>query len=107
MAEPQVESLLAQDFDALTERYQRDGFERDLLFKLDSKRRIRMGIIVFAGGIGAALAATQSYGFIELLSSQMAEEAQTPIAFLQPEMLAAMALAVVASASVFLMQRDL
>ena len=59
MPSDDIAELLKDDFDDLTSRLERDGFERRLLYRLGARQRARMGVVGLAGGLGAAFAASQ------------------------------------------------
>ena len=59
MPEQDVIDLLKKDFETLSEEYEQDHFAQRIQYKLFARQRARMGVIGFAGGIGAALAASQ------------------------------------------------
>ena len=106
MSEQNLEQLLRNDFDAVTAAYEKDGFERKLLFKLEAKQRARMGVIAFAGGIGAALAASQFNGLFDLLVTQLPVSNDTIDTPLLPYMAGALMLAGSAMAAAFIMRRE-
>lgn len=73
MPSDDITELLQQDFDDLSSRLERDGFERRLLFRLGAKRRARLGVIGLAGGLGAAFAASQFANLGGLLAPYLAD----------------------------------
>ena len=68
MPSDEIENLLRNDFDALADRLEHDRFSARLLFRLKTKERARLGVIAFAGGLGAAFAAAQFTGVAELIA---------------------------------------
>ncbi len=75
-----ITNLLKQDFDALLVDLEDDGFERRLLFKIGSRDRARMGIVGIAGGLGAALAASQFASLGNLLTPYLTNSASPLVA---------------------------
>lgn len=73
MQSDDLQDLLKNDFDALADGFEKDRFAERVLFKLTAKSRARQGIVFFAGGLGAAFAATQFSGVVETMSLQFAE----------------------------------
>jgi len=73
MPSDDIERLLKDDFAELSHRLEKDGFERRMLFKLGSRRRARLGIIAFAGGLGAAFAASQFTDIARVLAPYLPE----------------------------------
>jgi len=73
MPSDSVEDLLKNDFDGLAEGLEKDRFAEQVLFKLTAKSRMRQGIVFFAGGLGAAFAASQFSGVVDAFSLQLAE----------------------------------
>ncbi len=68
-----LSDLLKNDFDGLTARYEQDRFAERVLFKLTAKSRARQGVVFFAGGLGAAFAASQFTGVVDMISVYVAE----------------------------------
>ncbi len=75
-----ITTLLKQDYDTLSAKLESDGFERKLLFKIGSRDRARMGIVGIAGGLGAALAASQFANVGSLLAPYLADSASPLLA---------------------------
>ncbi len=80
MSTDEIANLLKQDFDALSAKLERDGFERRLLFKLGARDRARLGIVGIAGGLGAALAASQFANLGNLLAPYLSDGASPLVA---------------------------
>ena len=72
MQSEELESLLADDFEALSKEFEKDGFVERIEYRLLRKSRARQGAIFFAGGLGAAFAVAQFAGaadsFAQLVS---------------------------------------
>ena len=64
--------ILRTDFDALTADRETDAFTQKVFHKINSKRRARKGIVGFAAGIGAALAASQFGGTVSAFATAYA-----------------------------------
>ena len=75
-----IATLLKQDFDALSSKLESDGFERRLMFKLGARDRARLGVIGIAGGLGAALAASQFANLGNLLAPYLANSGSSLVA---------------------------
>ena len=80
MSTDEITTLLKQDFDTLSGNLESDGFERRLLFKIGSRDRARMGIVGIAGGLGAALAASQFANLGNLLAPYFTDSASPLVA---------------------------
>lgn len=80
MPSDDIERLLKEDFDDLTHRLEKDGFERRMLFRLGSRRRARLGVIAFAGGLGAAFAASQFTDMARVIAPYIPEASATAAA---------------------------
>lgn len=80
MPTDEITNMLKQDFDALSNELESDGFERRLLFKLGARDRARMGIVGIAGGLGAALAASQFANLGSLLAPYLANSGSPLVA---------------------------
>ena len=72
MLSDDIEKLLKSDFDDLTERLEKDRFAARILFKLSAKRRMRLGVVALASGLGAAFAASQFMGVVRSLAPSFA-----------------------------------
>ncbi len=68
-----IEALLKSDHDALAERYERDRFADRLLFRLGARHRARLGVVCFAGGLGAAFAASQFMSVVHSIAPSLAQ----------------------------------
>ncbi len=102
-----VTALLKQDFDALSGKLEHDGFERRLLFKIGSRDRARMGIVGIAGGLGAALAASQFANLGNLLTPYLTNSASPLVANDATIQIAgAMVLGACAIATALVLRRD-
>ena len=89
-----IEELLKSDHDALAERFERDRFADRLLFRLGARHRARLGVVCFAGGLGAAFAASQFMGVVEMIAPSLAQSApEIAIAAQASQVLAAVLLA--------------
>lgn len=73
MPSDDLQELLSKDFDALASKLEKDRFSERTLFKLNSRSRARQGVVFFAGGLGAAFAASQFSGVVGALSVYMTE----------------------------------
>ena len=62
----ELDDLLTEDFSALVEQYEHDGFQKEILFKLQRQQRARQGIVVLAGLIGAIIAALNISNVLDL-----------------------------------------
>jgi len=67
-----IETLLAKDFSALVERLKADDFVNTTLAKLHGADRLRLVAIGGAGGLGAALAASQFTALTNAISAGIA-----------------------------------
>lgn len=73
MPSDNLSDLLKDDFDGLAAELEKDKFAARVLFKLSAKSRARQGVVFFAGGLGAAFAATQFSGVVETMSLHFSE----------------------------------
>lgn len=73
MPSDNIQDLLKDDFDGLAAQFEKDRFATRVLFRLSAKSRARQGVIFFAGGLGAAFAATQFSGVVDAISVHLAE----------------------------------
>lgn len=102
-----IEDMLKADFDVLTDRFERDRFAARLLFKLGAKRRARLGIVAFAGGVGAAFAASQFTSVVSTLAPALGDAAPDIAATgLSPQILAAFMLAGALAATALVLRQD-
>lgn len=102
-----IEDLLKADSDALTDRFERDRFTARILFKLGAKRRARLGVVGFAGGIGAAFAASQFMSVVSALAPALGEAAPDMAATgFSPQLLAVMMLAGALAATALVLRQD-
>jgi hypothetical protein len=70
-----IEALLEADFNALADRLEKDRFAEHVLFRLGARRRARIGVVAFAGGLGAAFAASQFTDVVSLVAPALAQSA--------------------------------
>lgn len=68
MPSDDIETLLARDFERMVELNEQDAFLRKLTFRLHVKNRARLGVVTFAGGLGAAFAASQFGDIVGLMA---------------------------------------
>ncbi|PQA85942.1 hypothetical protein CW354_16265 [Marinicaulis flavus] len=102
-----MEDMLKTDFDALAGRLERDRFAERLLFKLGAKRRARLGIVAFASGLGAAVAASQFTSMVAALAPALAETPpEMDAAGVSPHLLAAFILAGALAATALVLRQD-
>ena len=73
MPSDDITELLREDFDAQCDEFEHDEFLRRTLFKLESKRRARLGLVACAGGVGAAFAAAQFSGVAAVIGGYLLE----------------------------------
>ncbi|WP_375203916.1 hypothetical protein [Hyphococcus sp.] len=107
MSSDPVEDILKSDFDALADRLTRDRFAERILFKLGARQRARLGVVAFAGGIGAAFAASQFTGFVSALAPALGNAApEMASAGLSPHLLAALMLAGALTATALVLRQD-
>lgn len=107
MPADEIEELLKNDFQALEARFERDRFAERLLFKLGAKRRARLGVVAFAGGLGAAFAASQFMSVAAALAPALAETSpEMAAAGLSPHFLAVLMLAGALAATALVLRQD-
>ncbi|WP_428409730.1 hypothetical protein [Hyphococcus sp.] len=107
MSSDEIEDLLKTDFDALAARLERDRFAERILFKLGAKRRARLGIVAFAGGLGAAFAASQFMSVATAIAPALSETApEMAAAGLSPHLLAVFMLAGALAATALVLRQD-
>lgn len=107
MSSDPIENALKADLEALTERLGRDRFAERILFKLGAQRRARLGVVAFAGGLGAAFAASQFTGVVSALARTLG--ATTPefaLAGLSPQVLAAFMISGALLATTLVLRQD-
>lgn len=75
MPSDSIENFLKADFDALADELECDRFAQRLLFKLGARQRARLGIVAFAGGLGAAFAASQFVGVVNSIAPSLMQSA--------------------------------
>ncbi len=94
MQSEDIQDLLKNDFEALSARLETDRFTQRLSYRLEKKRRARIGVIAFAGGLGAAFAATQFAGVVNNIAPHIADTAPDVLsAGAAPHILATLVLA--------------
>ena len=102
-----IENILKDDFDTLADRLERDRFAARLLFKLGAKRRARLGVVAFSGGLGAAFAASQFTSVVSALAPALNDAAPEMAATgLSPQILAAFMLAGALAATALVLRQD-
>lgn len=102
-----IETMLKADFDALADRLERDRFTERLLFKLGAKRRARLGLVAFAGGLGAAFAASQFTSVVAALAPAFSETPpEMALTGFSPHLLAAFILAGALAATALVLRQD-
>ena len=111
MPSESIEDLLKTDFDALAGQFEQDRFAQRLLFKLGAKRRARIGAVAFAGGLGAAFAASQFSSVVSSLAPSLTlglNETAPGIAAagVSPHVLAAFVLAGALAATTLVLRQD-
>ena len=97
-----IERLMSEDFEAMRTRLEKDGFCERILRILEKKRRARIGVILAAGGLGAAFAGAQFtqitgvFASIAPVTSEFTSYAQTAglSSSFAPQLLAALAISV-------------
>jgi len=109
MSSDPIENALKADFEALTDRLERDRFAERMLFKLGAQRRARLGVVAFAGGLGAAFAASQFTGVVSALARTLGAAATPELtnAGLSPYFLAAFMLGGALVATTLVLRQDL
>lgn len=107
MPSDRIDDLLTSDFDALTQSLERDRFAERLLFRLNARRRARLGCVLFACGLGAAFAASQFSSVVAALSDAFGAAApQMTAAGFSPHLLAALMLSGALVATAFVLRQD-
>jgi len=107
MPTEEITTLLQQDFDKLSAQLERDSFQRRLMFKLGARDRARLGIVGLAGGVGAALAASQFANLGKLLSPYVTESSPTLLASeATMQITGAMVIGACAIATALVLRRD-
>lgn len=101
-----IEDLLKSDFDDLTAQLENDRFAGRMLFKLGAQRRARLGIIAFAGGIGAAFAASQFSDVVSTITAPLNLAAPELAAGLTSQLFATLTLAGVLVATALVLRQD-
>jgi hypothetical protein len=103
-----IEDLLKKDFEDLSAKLEKDRFTERILFKLGAKRRARLGVVCFAGGLGAAFAASQFMGVVKSVAPALAMTEPEAIATgISPELLATMMLAVLLAGTAFVLRQEI
>ncbi|GJL92012.1 hypothetical protein [Hyphococcus sp.] len=107
MPSDSIEELLKSDFDALAKQLDRDRFAQRLLFKLGARQRARLGIVAFAGGLGAAFAASQFMGVVNSIAPSLVQSApELATSGQTPQMLATFLLAGALAMTALVMRQD-
>ena len=107
MPSDSTETLLKSDFDTLADKFERDRFADRLLFKLGARRRARLGIVAFAGGLGAAFAASQFMGVVNSITPSLVQSAPEFAAVGQtPQLLATFMLAGALAMTALVLRQD-
>jgi hypothetical protein len=107
MPSDSIETLLKSDFDTLTDKFERDRFADRLLFKLGARQRARLGIVAFAGGLGAAFAASQFTGVVNSIAPSLLQSAPELAATGQtPQLLATFMLAGALAMTALVLRQD-
>jgi hypothetical protein len=107
MPSDSLEILLKSDFDALADKFERDRFASHLLFKLGARQRARLGIVAFAGGLGAAFAASQFMGVVNSIAPSLVQSAPELAAAGQtPQFLATLMLAGALAMTALVVRQD-
>ncbi|MAW79331.1 MAG: hypothetical protein CMI63_03775 [Parvularcula sp.] len=111
MPSDHIADLLKDDFDELTRARECDRFAERLLYKLGAKRRARLGVVTFAGGLGAAFAASQFTSVVSALAPALAESApemapELAMAGVSPQFLAILMLAGALAATALVLRQD-
>ena len=107
MPSDQIEDLLKADFDALSDKYEKDRFSEHVLFKLGARRRARLGVVTLAGGVGAGFAASQFTGVVQSMASALGQT--TPdlaAAGLTPQLAVAFVLALALASTALVLRHD-
>ncbi len=101
-----IEDLLKTDFDALADKLDRDRFADRLLFKLGARQRARLGVVAFAGGLGAAFAASQFVEVVNSIAPSLAASAPELGAGQTPQFLATLLLAGALAMTALVVRQD-
>ncbi len=59
MRDDDLSALLSEDLNALAAKFEDDGFARNLRFRIESRKRVRAGVLGIVGVFGAGVAAAQ------------------------------------------------
>lgn len=107
MQSDDIAKLIQDDFEETLTRYENDAFADRVLFKLESKRRARLGVIALSGGLGAAFAASQFSEYLQLVTAELSDAAsQTPASAAPFELVALIILAGAMASVVAIMRQD-
>lgn len=107
MSSDPIETALKADLEALADRFERDRFAERMLFKLGAQRRARLGVVAFAGGLGAAFAASQFTGVVSALARTLgAATPEIAMSGLSPQFLAAFMIAGALLATTLVLRQD-
>ena len=106
MPEQDVIDLLKKDFETLSEEYEQDHFAQRIQYKLFARQRARMGVIGFAGGIGAALAASQMPTIVATVTPAVINEPAMTNSLFDPQLLATALLATLLFVTVLIVRQE-
>lgn len=107
MSAEDIERLLERDFGELAQRFEKDRFAARMLFRLGARRRARLGAVAFAGGLGAAFAASQFTDIVSLAAQSLARSApDAAAAGMTSHLLATLLFAGALTATAFVLRQE-